>query len=110
MVVDRKNNADIGQALSLVIATVVVVMSLAWGIVTVAERSARWGRAHSAADAAALAGVSAGEVGAKKVAMLNGAVLVEFLLVDPSTDGAVTVAVTVDVDGQQATARASTAP
>lgn len=113
MVVDRRNNnkhnnADVGQALSLVIAVVVVITSLAWGIVTVAERSARWARAHTAADAAALAGVSAGVAGAARVATLNGAVLVECLLIE--NDSAVTVTVTVDVDGQQATARASNAP
>lgn len=66
-------------------------------------------RAMAAADAAALAGVTGGRSAASALATANGAVLVAW---DERAgpDAAVTVTVTVAVDGRQATARATDGP
>ncbi len=69
-------------------------------LVQVVERQ----RAQQAADAAALAGVSGGRAASASLAAANDGVLVSW-----SRDGRA-VTVTVAVDGQRATARATDAP
>ncbi|MFP5488900.1 MAG: hypothetical protein ACLGHQ_11415 [Acidimicrobiia bacterium] len=61
-------------------------------------------RARAAADAAALAGVVDGRPAAAALASANGAVLVEWSEIGDE------VVVTVEVDGQRASARATDAP
>ena len=61
-------------------------------------------RAQAAADAAALAGVSAGRGGAAALAAANGGVLVSW------SESGDEVTVVVAVDGQRAQARATDAP
>lgn len=65
-------------------------------------------RARTAADAAALAGVSGGRPGAERLAGANGAAVVEFAR--SSSEGGVTVTVSVRVGDATSTARASNAP
>lgn len=65
-------------------------------------------RARTAADAAALAGVTGGRQAAEQLASGNGAAIVEFT--ESSRDGAVTVTVTVRVGDATSSARASDAP
>ena len=106
MVVDRRRTSNGGQAAMLVIVTVVLIMALAWGAVSLAVRAAHRGRAQTAADAAAIAGVRGGSAEAARAATVNGAALIDFSSVgDP-----ITVRVTVSVGGDTATATASNAP
>ena len=71
-------------------------------------------RAQTAADASALAGVTGGQAAAARLAGVNGAVLVRFAAVPAAAAdggaGAVTVEVTVSVDGVMASARATNGP
>lgn len=76
-----------------------LVALVPWGRAQVAHE-----RARTAADAAALAGVTGGRSAASSSAAVNGAVLVSW-----TRDGQV-VTVTVRVDGEQASARATNGP
>lgn len=65
-------------------------------------------RARTAADAAAIAGVSGGRPGAERLAGANGATVVEFAR--SSSEAGVTVTIIVRVGDATSTARASNAP
>ena len=107
----RASTSDRGQALSLVVVTIVFVALATIAIGTVVAHLADRSRAQSSADAAALAGVTTGADGAALVASLNGAHLVSFRRDggDAGDDG-VQVTVRVVVGGESATAAASTKP
>jgi len=84
---------------------VVAVAALAVTAVGIfGQRIVERGRAQTAADAAALAGLSGGRAAAVALAGRNGARLVRF---DQTGD---VVTVVVDVDGEQAGARATDGP
>lgn len=69
---------DRGQALPLVVGVLAIVAVFVAGIGVVAGHSIDAARARTAADAAALAGVEAGQGAAAALADVNGGVLVEF--------------------------------
>ncbi len=110
MVVDRSRTRNSGQAAVLVIITVVVIMALAWGVVTLSVRAAHRSRAQTAADAAALAGVRGGSTEAARAAMLNGATMIDFMGSGLTNGDSVTVKVTVSLGDETATALASNVP
>lgn len=83
----------------LAFAALVAVGAARLGAAVVGEH-----RAQVAADAAALAGVSGGEVAARDLAVANGALLLSFERVGPD------VVVVVERGGSTATARASNGP
>ena len=95
---------DGGQAVILLLAVVVMA---ALGVVATgrfSERIIDRGRAHTAADAAALAATTGGRLAAMRLATDNGARLVSFSQVGDA------VTVVVEVDGERATARATDGP
>lgn len=67
-----------GQVVPLVAALLVVAGVIALGLVRVARVAGDVAAAQTAADAAALAGVTGGEAAARAVATANGGVLVEY--------------------------------
>ena len=99
---------DRGQAIGLILIAVALIVTVAVAVAGLALRSAHHGRAQTAADAAALAGASAGEASANRIAEMNGARII-FYSELPGADG-LSVTVQVSVDGEAATARASTEP
>jgi hypothetical protein len=95
---------DRGQAVPLV-AMMWLVLSVSLLVVATAGRAVGdRARAHSAADAAALAGVRDGRTAADEIARANGGRLVSFVAVDGEVE------VTVEVDRARATARARLEP
>jgi hypothetical protein len=92
---------DEGQAVPLAAALVAVAAVLVLAIGTLARDVGDAGRARSAADAAALAGVEGGRTGSAALAAANGAALVMW-----QREGA-DVVVTVRVGRATATARAT---
>jgi len=91
---------DRGQAIpAIALLWLVLVVSLLV-MARVAGAVGDRARAHSAADAAALAGVHEGRSGADEMATRNGAELVSFTAVGDEVE------VTVAFDGVHATARA----
>ena len=93
-----------GQAVVLLL---VVVAMAALAVVAVGQFGQRLvvhGRAQIAADAAALAATSGGRPAAARLAARNGAVLTSY----SEAGGAVTVIV--QIDGQEAVARATDGP
>lgn len=96
---------DRGSAFVLtILVTLALGGSALLAVIPMAEALIDRQRAHSAADAAALAGVLGGEAGASSVAAANGATLVAW-----ARDGR-EVTVTVQVGEQQVTARATDGP
>jgi predicted MarR family transcription regulator len=96
---------DRGAALVLTILIALAIVGAATvSVVPVLDTLFDRQRAHSGADAAALAGVTGGQGAAAEVAAANGGVLVAW-----SRDGR-QVTVTVQVDGQRVTARATDEP
>jgi hypothetical protein len=93
-----------GQSVLLLLAVVALVAAIVVAVAGVSVRLDAKARAHTAADAAALAGVDGGAPAAARLAAVNGARLVAF-----RTDGQ-RVTVVVEVDGQQATAAATDGP
>ena len=73
---------DRGQAMPLVVGVLAVVAVLVAALGVVAGHSIDAARARTAADAAALAGVEAGEAAAEALAHANGGVLVEFRTIE----------------------------
>jgi hypothetical protein len=73
---------DRGQALPLVVGVLAVVAVLVAALGVVAGHSIDAARARTAADAAALAGVEAGQSAAGELAQANGGVLLEFDTLD----------------------------
>ena len=104
----NSRQADSGQAVMLALLAVSLLMALALGVARLAVGFAQAGLAQNAADAAALAATTAGEVEAAHVAQLNGARLLSYSRVD--NDEASTVTVIVEVAGHRATARATDGP
>ncbi len=102
------NRRDSGQAIGLVVMVIAVVASVGVGVATTAARLANEGRAHTAADAAALAGVDHGRAAAERAASANGGRLTWYEQSPSGVD--VTVSVEVAVGDESAAARASTAP
>ena len=100
----RSNCRDRGQAVVLLLVVVVMAALAVVGTGQFSVRVIDRGRAQTAADAAALAGVAGGRIAAGRLAVDNGARLVSFA----EADGAITVVV--DVGGQRATARATDGP
>ncbi|CAB4884387.1 unannotated protein [freshwater metagenome] len=104
----RTRRHDRGQALPLVMITVVLVMTLGWGVGTLALQAAQRSAAQNAADAAALAAQFGGADVAGRAAALNGARIISY---SETTDGGVrTIRVTTQVGEQRAVAQASNAP
>ncbi len=93
---------------SMAVATVLVALALTTAILTaLVPWSAELGerqRARTAADAAALAGVTGGRVGSARLAAANGGTLVGWRIVGDD------VIVTVEVGGHRASARATDGP
>lgn len=97
--------ADRGSAFVLtILVTLALGGAAGLAVVPMAETLIDRQRAHSAADAAALAGVTGGEPAAASVAAANGATLVAW-----SREGRA-VTVTVRVGDQRITARATDGP
>lgn len=92
--------AEHGQALPLMAGVVALVAVLTLGVVRVGEVVTDRARAHTAADAAALAGASGGRAMAEEVAVDNGGDLVAFVHLRSEVE------VTVRVGGVEAIARA----
>lgn len=97
-------NKDRGQALPLVLIVIALTIAVLAAAGVAAQRVSDRNRAQTAADAAALEGVSGGRAGAATLAAANGATLVSF-----ATNGPV-VTVTVVRRGVYSTARATNGP
>lgn len=93
-----------GQATTLLLAVVAVIVVVAVAVGQIGGRIVARHQAHAAADAAALAGTTTGVGGARRLAEANGGRLVSF------SENGEEVTVTVEVHGEQATARASDGP
>ena len=96
---DRGSMAVLTVLVGLALTSAVLTAMMPW----VAELGDRQ-RAQTAADAAALAGVTGGRLGSARLAAANDGTLVAWRLVGDD------VIVTVDVDGHRATARATDGP
>jgi len=68
----RRPGGDGGQAVPVAAAAVTLALVLGLGAVRLADVVTDRARAHSAADAAALAGVVEGRLGAERLAAANG--------------------------------------
>ena len=100
----RGRGVDRGSAVLLVAIAVVVSGATALGIARLGVAAIAAGRAQTAADAAALAGVIAGPTAARALASANGASLSGFTVEGDD------VVVTVRYQGVLASARASDGP
>jgi Tfp pilus assembly protein PilV len=101
----RRTGDDRGQAVPLVLVVVVLAVVATLGIAHLGRSVIDAGRARTAADAAALAGVEGGRAASSRLAAEHGGELVSW-----STAGGgrqVTVTVTVRVGRARATAAAS---
>ena len=74
----RTRHNDRGQAVLLMAAVVVLAALVSIGLADAGAVVAQRQRAQTAADAAALAGVSGGQAAAAQLAASNGAVLVSY--------------------------------
>ncbi|MCU1394230.1 MAG: hypothetical protein JWM34_2658 [Ilumatobacteraceae bacterium] len=99
---------DRGQAIGLVLISIVLVALVAGAMVRVSRHVTDRGRAQTAADAAALAGVNGGSAAAANAAARNGAVLIEFDRRAVADGFAVDVEVA--IGDEHAVARASSGP
>ena len=99
---------DRGQAVPLVAVVVVLAIVVTFAIGHLGRSVVDAGRARTAADAAALAGVEGGREAAERVAVANGATLVSWSVAGAAD--AITVTVTVRVGRSSAKASASNAP
>lgn len=96
---------DRGQATPLALVAVVVAVVSTLAIASLGRTVVDAGRARSAADAAALAGVEGGRAASERLASEHGAALVTWASSGPPD--AVTVTVTVQVGRARASAAAS---
>jgi hypothetical protein len=103
-----RRGADAGQAVGLVVIAIGMIGTLGLGLTAVATRMTDRSRAQTAADSAALAGVTGGAAAASTLAARNGGALVSF--VERQVVGGVEVTVQVTVGDERAQARASDAP
>jgi len=97
------DDRDAGQVLPLAAAMVAVVAAALIALVPLARALEDRARARTAADAAALAGVSGGEDAARRLAAADGGRLVRFT---PEGAGGTEVVVVVQVGRASVTARA----
>lgn len=74
-----QTDSDRGNAVLALVVSLAVVSMLLTGLSALAMRLVQESRAQIAADAAALAGVSGGEPVAQRLAVMNGAVLCEYV-------------------------------
>ena len=95
---------DRGQAVMLLLAVVVLAALALVGFGLFSARIIDRGRAQTAADAAVLAATTGGRGAAARLATSNGAVLLSY------AEAGDIVTVTVEVDGERATARATDGP
>ncbi|MEX1104702.1 MAG: pilus assembly protein TadG-related protein [Ilumatobacteraceae bacterium] len=100
----RRTLHDRGSVVLLVAAVIVLAGLMAIGVSRLGVAADERARAQTAADAAALAGVSGGRPAASRLAGANGGDLVSF----ERSGWAVTVVV--EVGGARATARATNGP
>ncbi len=96
--------SDRGQAVVLLLAVVVLAALAVVAVGSFSRRIIDRGRAHTAADAAALAAVVGGQPAAQRFAISNGGRLIGFARVGDA------VIVTVEVGDERATARATDGP
>lgn len=96
---DRGSMAVLTMLVGLALTTAVLSAMVPW-VADLGDRQ----RARTAADAAALAGVTGGHVASARLAAANDATLVAWRVVGDD------VVVTVDVGGQRASARATDGP
>ncbi len=94
--------------MALVAVVVVLAVVAVFGVAGLGRSVVDAGRARAAADAAALAGVTAGRAGSARLAAEHGAVVVSWSR--RGAPGAATVTVTVRVGRARATAAASDQP
>lgn len=102
---NRRLRDDRGQAVPLALVAVVIAVVATFAIASLGRSIVDAGRARTAADAAALAGVEGGRDGSARLAAEHGGALVTWSSSGPP-DG-VTVTVTVRVGRASATAAAS---
>jgi hypothetical protein len=95
---------DRGQAAMLLLACVALIAAVAVAAGALGVRIAARERAQTAADAAALAGVTDGRAGAARLAAANGGRLVSY------SEAGDDVTVVVEVDGERSRARATDGP
>ena len=96
---------DRGQAAPLALIAVVIAVVATFAIASLGRSIVDAGRARTAADAAALAGVEGGQDGSARLAAEHGATLLTWSSSGPPD--ALTVTVTVRVGRARATAAAS---
>ena len=96
---------DRGQAVSLALVAVVVAVVVMLAVASLGRSVVDAGRARSAADAAALAGVDGGRAASERLAAEHGATVLAWSASGPSD--AVTVTVIVRVGRARASAAAS---
>lgn len=101
----RELRDDRGQAVPLALVAVVIAVIATFAIASLGRSIVDAGRARTAADAAALAGVEGGREGSTRLAAEHGATVVTWSSSGPPD--AVTVTVTVRVGRASATAAAS---
>ena len=101
----RRLRDDRGQAVPLVLVAVVMTVVATLAIASLGRSVVDAGRARTAADAAALAGVEGGQAASARLATEHGATIVSWSSTGPPD--AVTVTVTVRVGTARATAAAS---
>jgi hypothetical protein len=95
---------DCGQAVILLLAVVVMAALSVLAVGLFSGRIVDRGQAQTAADASALAATTGGRSAAVRLAAANGARLIGYTEVGDA------VTVVVEVDGEQATARATDGP
>lgn len=104
----RQRTEDRGQAIGLVLISIVLIAAAAMGMVAVSRHVTERGAAQTAADAAALAGVDGGSGASAEAARRNGARLISFER--GGDDQGFVVTVEVAVGDEHALARASSEP
>lgn len=104
----RETRVDRGSSVVLVAAVIVLAGLMAFAVAELGVAAAHRARAQTAADAAALAGVSGGRAAASRLAAANGGALRSFVRSGRPT--AITVTVTVELGDAVATARATNGP
>lgn len=102
---DDNRRDERGQAAPLALVAVVIAIVATLAIAHIGRTVIDAGRARTAADAAALAGVEGGQQASRRLAAEHGADMVAWSSAGPP--GAVTVTVTVRVGSVRATAAAS---
>jgi len=105
---ERPVVGDRGQAVVLLLIPIALVATIALAVGGIAQRLVARSTAQVAADASALAGATGGQPAAARAAAVNGGELLEYQ--ETVNDDGVLVRSVVVVDGEVASARASTQP